>query len=235
MSFRNKLCCIVYSVLLSSGTAVLADDTADWMNDGAPQLPKGVTSNDNSQVSKDSSAFSLTVQASRQMKSDHPNQALRLCHRALELDPDCAETHQVMAEAYERKYHMSGDEDNELFNAAVKEWLSVLRNDFGEEKGTSFHGIALPGIGGHAYEDDDRHRPARQHIIKLTGTQPKVWETNERFLKRIKQQSSGETSVSAKLLKDSEKAGDATTGKSATTKTAPAPSKSSASSAAQPH
>lgn len=194
---------LIAATLLLPASSALADDAADWMNDGAPQLPKGVVSSDMSMVSKDSSAFSLTVQATRQMKSDHPDQAIRLAHRALELDPDCAETHMVLATAYERKYKMGGESDPELYNSAVREWLSVLRNDYGEEKGTSFHGLSLPGVGGKFYEDEERHMPARNHILKLTGTTPKIWETNEKFMKRV--QHAGETSVSAKLLKDGDK------------------------------
>lgn len=205
----KRVCFVTVLALASNISAAIANDGSDWMNDGAPQLPKGVVSSDMSMVSKDSSAFSLTVQASRQMKSDHPDQAIRLAHRALELDPDNSEVHMVLAEAYERKYKMSGETDAELYNSAVKEWLSVLRNDYGEEKGTSFHGLSLPGVGGKFYEDEERHKPARNHILKLTGTTPKLWETNERFMKRV--QRSGETSVSAKLLKDEEKSNTTTT------------------------
>ena len=200
MSIRNGISCIAFLLLLSACPEASASDGADWMNEGREDLPKGHVSNDNVMVHKDSSPFSLTVQAQRAMKSDHPEHAIKLCKRAFELDPDCAETHQVYAEALERKLALEKTEDPELFNLCVKEWLAVLRNQYGEEAGTSFHGIALPLAGGKWYEDDDRHRPARQHLIKLTGSQPKIWETNEKFLKRVRR--SGETSVSARIIKD---------------------------------
>lgn len=222
MSIRKSISGVAYLLMLSCAPSWSADG-ADWMDEGRTDLPKGVVSNENVMIHKDSTPFSLTVQAQRALKSDHPEHAIKLCRRAMELDPDCAETHQIYAEALERKLAKQPTEDPELFNLCIREWLAVLRNQFGEEAGTSFHGIAIPGAGGKFYEDEDRHRPARQHLIKLTGTSPKVWETNERFLKRVER--AGTTSVSAKIIKDED-------GKTHPATAAPAARKSSAKPAA---
>lgn len=181
--------------------ASTAGDGPDWLDD-PNELPKGVVSNDNVMIKKDSTPFSLTVQAERALKSDKPDHAIKLIKRALELNDDDADTHMIYAMALERKLAMQANEDPELFNTCVKEWLSVLRNQFGEEKSTTFHGIGIPGVNGRWYEDEDRHRPARTHLIKLTGSSPKPWESNEKFLAKVLR--SGETSVSAKLLKKDE-------------------------------
>lgn len=175
-----------------------AGDGPDWLDD-PNNLPRGVVTNDNVMIKKDSTPFSLTVQAERSLKSDKPEHAIQLAERALELNPDDADTHMIYAQALERKLKLQANEDPQLFNKCVKEWLSVLRNQFGEEKGTTFRGLGIPGASGRWYEDEDRHRPARQHLIKLTGFSPKPWESNERFLAKVLR--SGETSVSAKLLK----------------------------------
>jgi len=189
---------IIISLLLASASApAFSGDGPDWLDD-PNDLPKGVVTTDTVMVKKDSSPFALTVAAERAMKSDKPDLAISIIKRALELEPDDADSHMIYATALERKLQLQHNEDPKLFNQCVKEWLSVLRNQFGEEKATNFHGIGIPGAGGKWFEDEDRHRPARQHLIKLTGFSPKPWETNEKFLAKVLR--SGETSVSGKVV-----------------------------------
>ncbi|MBX9690069.1 MAG: hypothetical protein K2X27_25380 [Candidatus Obscuribacterales bacterium] len=194
----------VLCALQFTGPAI-ADDGADWMNDGK-ELPKGVVSNDDSMISKDSTSFSLAVQAERALKSGKANRAIELARRSLDMNDDDMDTHLVYAKALEKKLVSQQTEDPMLFNLCVKEWLSVLRNSYGDEKGTHFQGLALPGFGGKFYEDEDRQGLARQHLVKLTGACPKVWETNEKYLQKV--QRHGETTVSAKLVGEAAKDGN---------------------------
>lgn len=182
--------------------AVKAEDGADWLDDAGKRLPHGVVTNDNVSISNDSTPFHLTVEAERALKSNKPDRAIVLIKRSLELDNEDLEAHLIYANALERKLANQSSEDPELFNRCVREWLSVLRNEYGEEKGENFHGVGLPGLSGKWYSDDRQER-ARTHLIKLTGTAPKLWETNEKFLRKVCR--SGETSVRAKLLKDGNK------------------------------
>lgn len=198
----RKIPKVLFVCMTFLATPAFAQDGPDWLSDGN-SLPKGVVSNDNVMVKQDSSPFSLTVAAERALKSDKPDKAIELIQRSLELNKEDLEAHMIYAMALERKLSKQATEDPVLFNRCVKEWLSVLRNSYGEEKGETFHGIGIPGLNGKWFEDEDRQRPARQHLIKLTGFSPKPWETNEKFLTKV--QRSGETSVSAKLINNSTK------------------------------
>jgi hypothetical protein len=145
------------------------------------------------------------VEAERALKSNKPDRAIAIIKKSLELDNEDLEAHLIYANALERKLGNQSTEDPELFNRCVREWLIVLRNQFGEEKGENFHGIGIPGLSGKWYSDERQDR-ARTHLIKLTGSAPKVWETNEKWLQKVCR--SGETSVRAKLLNNENKKKD---------------------------
>lgn len=201
---RNLL--LLSGVMLLGGicsiNAAIADDGPDWLDDGSKPLPKGIVSNDNVTVSNDSTPFHLTVEAERALKSNKPDRAIALIKRSLELDNEDLEAHMIYATALERKLANQTSEDPELFNRCIREWLNVLRNAYGEEKGENFHGIGIPGLGGKWYSDERQDR-ARSHLIKLTGAAPKYWESNERYLSKVCR--SGEASVRAKLLNEKAK------------------------------
>lgn len=189
----------ISAIMLSTGISqpASAGDGPDWLSEGE-QLPQGVTTSDTVMLKKDSTPFSLIIQAQRALKSGKPDLAIDIVRHSLELDNDDADAHMVYAEALERKLAKQEQEDPMLFNLCVKEWLSVLRSSYGEEKGLNFRGIGIPGAGGGWQEDEDRHRPARQHLLKLVGCTPKPWESNDKFLAKVRR--SGETSVSGKII-----------------------------------
>ena len=200
MGFKRVKFLLLSLTLCCVASPLRAEDGADWLDDGGKALPKGTVSNDNVNISNDSSPFQLTVEAERALKSNKPDRAIAIIKQSLELDPEDLEAHMIYANAMERKLANQSSEDPELFNKCVREWLAVLRNEYGEEKGENFHGIGIPGLSGKWYSDPDRQDRARTHLIKLTGSAPKVWESNERWLAKVTR--SGETSVRAKLLKD---------------------------------
>jgi hypothetical protein len=197
---------LISTLGLSYATKATAQDGPDWLDDGRSKaLPAGVVSNDNVSISEDSTPFQLTVEAERALKSNKPDRAIAIIKKSLELDNEDLEAHLIYANALERKLGNQSTEDPELFNRCVREWLIVLRNQFGEEKGENFHGIGIPGLSGKWYSDERQDR-ARTHLIKLTGSAPKVWETNEKWLQKVCR--SGETSVRAKLLNNENKKKD---------------------------
>jgi len=140
---------------------------------------------------------SLTLGASYANAGGHHDQAIKLCRQALNKDPNSMDAHQEYAEALENKVRSQVDKDPYLFNKCIQEWLVVLRGEVGDEKGLSFHGIGVPGTG-HLFEDEDRSMVAKVHIKDLTGTTPRVWETDTRFMKRAGM--TGTASVRAQIL-----------------------------------
>lgn len=187
------------TVCLISSVPARADDGPDWLSD-PNALPKGVVSNDNVMVKKDSSPHELVLQAERALKSEKIDRAIDLIKRSLDQNMEDLDAHMVYATALERKLSTQTTEDPKIFNQCVKEWLAVLRNGYGEEKNETFKGVGIPGFNGRFFADDERQGPARSHLIKLTGSSPKPWETNARFLTKVLRH--GEATVSGKMVED---------------------------------
>jgi len=188
--------CAAIAILASSAPA-RANDGPDWLSD-PNRLPKGVVTDDNVLVKKDASAASLMIQAERALHSDKIDRALELIKRSLELDEDDLDAHMTYATALERKMASQSVEDPKMFNQCVKEWLAVLRNKYGEEKNETLGGIGIPGLNGKFNADDERQVPAKHHLVKLTGSLPKLWETDARYLARVGRQ--GEARISGKMV-----------------------------------
>ncbi len=132
------------------------------------------------------------------LRHNNVDEAISLLQQLMETDAeDDLDLHLLYAEALERKLQKTQLEEPSVYNKCVNEWLMVLRNSCGEEKGLNFKGIGIPGLSGNFF-DDERQNKARTHLLALTGSLPKVWETNQRFLKRVRR--FGEKSVSAKLV-----------------------------------
>jgi tetratricopeptide (TPR) repeat protein len=159
-------------------SSVIADDDSD----SAETSEGTVTSVDALRIGHVNSR-SLSRAAEYCMQNEQYDKAIKLSRMALDRDSDDNETHQVYAEALEGKLKKQTERDPSLFNECVKEWLVVLRQEAGDEKLT-YHGIGIP-ILGQAYQDEDRVIPARKHLMKLTGHAPKVWETDDKFLKKV--------------------------------------------------
>ncbi len=134
-------------------------------------------------------ADSLLLGAEYANTQNKYDQAIKLCRQALDKDYNDIDTHQEYAQALENKLRIQTKRDPYLFNECIKQWLIVLRCEAGDENGIGFHGIAVPGLG-HIYQDEDRTITARRHLQKLSGSTPKYWETDARFLKRVCQNSS---------------------------------------------
>ncbi len=141
---------------------------------------------------------SMAFQADRSLKAGNYEKAIQLLKKSLAMDPDDIESHVMYAQALEKKYKNQDEKDPLLFNKCVREWLIVMRNEVGEEKGLGFHGLTAPGLGTF-YRDEDHNILAHQHLVKLTGSGPKGWESNAKYLKRVLQPTT--TEVSGKVLK----------------------------------
>jgi hypothetical protein len=114
----------------------------------------------------------------------------------------CAkDVHLAYADALEHKLKGQKEKDPNLFIAAVREWLIVLRNEKGDERGiTNGAGLAIPGLQ-HMYRDEERSVPALQHIVALVGYPPRMHETDHMFLKKVAKQC--EASVKGTVMKGS--------------------------------
>jgi hypothetical protein len=140
---------------------------------------------------------SLVMEGEKALYSGDPDRAITVLHRSLDRDSDDADAHTFLARALEMKLKGQAERDPELFNECIKEWLIVMRNHSGTERGEGAHGI---NILGHLYEDEDHGVDARKHLVKLTGYAPKPWETSAKYLKRVLLPTTG--TVSGAVVKD---------------------------------
>jgi tetratricopeptide (TPR) repeat protein len=169
--------------------------------DGADQdedLQETVTSMDAYSGMGEQTAISLQLSAKYAADQGDYDKAIKLCKLALKKDYDDMDVHMTYAEALENKLDSQTEQDRELLNKCVREWLIVFRTELGDEKGLSFHGI---NPFGHFYDDEDRSIPARAHLVTLTGRAPKIWETDEKYLQWVNRPS---TSVAGQLLSKKE-------------------------------
>ncbi len=133
------------------------------------------------------------------LRAERVDRAIQLARRAMLRNPDDMDVHKALAEALDRKLEHQEDKDPAVFAECVKEWLIVMRNGVGFEKGTNFKGL---GFLDHLYGDDEYYGQARQRLKHLTGYVPKPWETNEKYLRRVLQPA--KTELKGKLLKKSD-------------------------------
>jgi hypothetical protein len=85
--------------------------------------------------------------------------------------------------------------DPKLFNKVVKEWLIVMRDERGAEKGNYWHGFNARG---NYYDDEDHALLAAQHLQKLTKVVPKNGVSDEKYLKQVLKPTT--TEVKGKIL-----------------------------------
>ena len=131
------------------------------------------------------------------IKSQNWNQAIVYLRKSMKGDDDDIDTHKFLALCLEQKLGEQIDRDPQLFKECVKEWLIVARNLKGPEKGLSFKNGVSP-TNNKKWDDEEGAILAYQHLSALTGTKPKPWETNKKYIARVTTQA--EATVSAKVL-----------------------------------
>ncbi|MFA7338104.1 MAG: tetratricopeptide repeat protein [Candidatus Obscuribacterales bacterium] len=137
---------------------------------------------DSDDLFTETSARSLLMIARQCMRHHNYNKAISLLSRAVKLDPDDPDVRCVYAEALEEKLSHQAEKDPTIFNLCIKNWLIVMRNEVGEEKGATYKGI---GIGMGYFQDEERTMHAKHSLKALTGYIPKPWETNDRYLRKV--------------------------------------------------
>jgi hypothetical protein len=128
------------------------------------------------------SARMLFLEAEENMRSGDPQTALRKVKHSLDIDNDDMDAHCLYAELLDEKVRSQVERDPTLFNQCVEEWLNVMRNRYGDEKGMRFKGINPCGD---LFHDEERSITAKRALVKLTGYAPKTLETDNHYLKRV--------------------------------------------------
>lgn len=124
-------------------------------------------------------------------------QAVKYLRKSMRGNDDDIDTHKFLAICLEKQMEEQVDRDPSMFKECVKEWLIVLRNTKGAEKGLTFKNGLSP-TNNKKWEDEQTAGMARQHLKELTGEEPKRWETNDKFIARVAKPA--EENVHAKVL-----------------------------------
>lgn len=124
-------------------------------------------------------------------------QAVKFLRKSMKGNDDDIDTHKYLAICLEKEMEEETDRDESKFKECVKEWLVVLRNTKGAEKGLYFKNGLSP-TDNRKWEDEQTSGMARQHLKQLTGQEPKRWETNDKFVARVSKPA--EENVSAKVV-----------------------------------
>ena len=118
------------------------------------------------------------------IRSRNWDQAIVYLRESMTADDDDIDTHKYLALCLEEKMKQEPEHDPEMYKECVKEWLIVLRNMKGPEKGMTFkNGISPRNTA--KWGDEEGSMMASQHLLKLTGSVPKRWETNNKYLVRV--------------------------------------------------
>ncbi|HEY9677750.1 MAG TPA: hypothetical protein V6C76_07060 [Drouetiella sp.] len=190
---------LLSTLLVISGGSLraFAEEYTDEELGIEPGSRKGVTSIEAWTNLPKGNANSMGLAAEYSTRMGYLDQAIKQSKKALERDPEDLDLHQGYAEALENKIKTQDERDPYLYNECVKEWLMVLRNEVGDESGMTWHGLSIPAMQT-LYRDSARGAVAKRHLEDLTGSLPKSWETNARYLKRI--QRDADSKVAGKII-----------------------------------
>jgi hypothetical protein len=185
---------LAFSIYIFPPSGALAnDDQTNGSLDAGTKAVVSIEALDSCAPGKEFSLGTASEYADR--NGQNPDQAIMLCCKALEKNDDDIDLHLHYAELLEQKFIEEGKTDSTLYMKFIKEWLIVVRNEAGDERGLTFHGIGLP-LTGMFYNDENRVILARKHLLTLTGVTPKGWETDGQYLQKV----SRLYSVSSKIL-----------------------------------
>jgi hypothetical protein len=195
---------MIKNLLVAAQLIMLCQMTAAWADDepnvnieipGQDDTPlKTVTSMDAYNETNGHTADSFAMAAEYAYNNGDTKKALKLCEKALNSDNNDIDIHKIYAQALEEQIKNTGDKNHDLLNKCVREWLIVYRTEVGDEKGISYHGIDPFG---YLYRDEDRSMLAGSHLVSLTGRVPKIWETDDKYLKWVNRPT---TAVAGRIL-----------------------------------
>ena len=169
-----------FTIALACGLTVAGMASgADGDSDDTPGL------RDYDDIFSSSTSNTLLMRAKQAMRAKNYSKAIKYLEAAQKLNDEDADVLTLYAEALDEKLAHQADKDPEVFKKCITAYLKVMRNEVGEEAGMNFKGI---GIMNSLYNDEERGRFAKKRLKALTGYLPKPWETNDKYLERIKDQ-----------------------------------------------
>lgn len=132
------------------------------------------------------SSSALRIEGENSLRLGDLDRALTVLQRSVELAPLDIDGRIIYAQALEQKLIRQKHRDPGLFNFVVKQWLFVAKK-------SEFPDQALTG---------------RNHLIHLTGTAPKLFEKEPKYLARVLMPEDGSEQVALGKRRDGAKGED---------------------------
>lgn len=148
---------------------------ADWIKDTSAigKSNNGVVSSDQFLELGVPTSNALRLEGEQSMRIGSLDRAIMVLQRSVEMAPLDMDGRILYAEALEKKLVKQKERDPALFNFVVKQWLFVAKKaDFLDQ---SMQGMS--------------------HLMALTGTRPKKFEREAKFLARVLIPEDGSTKV----------------------------------------
>ncbi|HEY9682112.1 MAG TPA: hypothetical protein V6C86_11080 [Oculatellaceae cyanobacterium] len=160
---------LISSLLASSSVVLLAAGMASAKEDfyvdtsAIGQSKDGVVQSDQLLELGTPTADSLRLEGEQFLRMGNLDRAIMVLQKSVEMAPSDMDGRILYATALEKKLKSQDDRDPQLYNFLVKQWLYVLKKaDF-----------------------LDQNAVGQSHLVALTGTYPRKYESRARFLSRV--------------------------------------------------
>ncbi|PWU00678.1 MAG: hypothetical protein C5B53_03695 [Candidatus Melainabacteria bacterium] len=174
LSERCQLLTVATALLLASGLPAFSK-SEDFIMDtsGVGKTNGTIVSSDQFLELGVAGPNALRLEGEQSLRMGNLDRAITVLQRSVEMAPLDMDGRILYAEALEKKLMKQHEKDPILFNFLVKQWLFVFKK-------SEFPDQAMQGL---------------QHVVNLTGTQPKRMESVPKFLNRVLLPEDGSTKV----------------------------------------
>jgi uncharacterized coiled-coil protein SlyX len=129
-----------------------------------------------------STSSALRLEGEQSMRFNNIDKAVLLLEKSVEMSPADMDGHILYAEALEKKLARQKTQDAQLHNLVVKQWFYIAKKaDYMDQK--------MQGL---------------KHLANLTGTKPRMLETDDRFLARVLKPEESQQVANSKALAKTE-------------------------------
>lgn len=154
---------LVLAALSLAGPAAVAKDDFIMDTSGIGKSHNGVVSSDQFLELGTNTPNALRLEGEQSLRMGHLDRAIMVLQRSVEMAPLDIDGRIMYASALEQKLISQKERDPALFNFCVKQWLFVAKKS----------------------EFPDQAMQGRAHVYNLTGSMPKMWERERKFLSRV--------------------------------------------------
>jgi hypothetical protein len=158
---KSLLAGSVLALLLASG--VVAKDNFFEDSTAVSKSNLGAVTSDQLLELGTPTADSLRMSGEQYMRMGNVDKAIVALQKSVEMSPSDMDGRILYATALEKKLKSQADRDPQLYNFLVKQWLYVLKKA----------------------DYLNQNEQGQAHLVALTGTSPRRYESRERFLSRV--------------------------------------------------